>query len=847
MKADWEQVQEIFLAALDHDPKTRQAFVRMSCGESATTFLEVSTLLRSHDEAAEFIEDPPLPVSASSFLGGANELQPGQVIGGYTIRSLLGMGGMGEVYLADDNELGREVAIKLIKRGFASGVAVRQFRREERILAALNHPNIARLYGGAVTAEGTPYFVMEYVTGERLDDYCDQQRLTLRQRLDLFRKVCAAVSYAHQRLIIHRDLKPANIRVTSEGEPKLLDFGIAKLLEKQSDATLAHTITLAPVMTPDYASPEQTRGEPMTTATDIYSLGVVLYQLLTGEKPYGRRIGNAEEMVRAIREKEPGRPSTARKQNESTTRSCKSLESGAPNPAQSLSRSALPDSRALRRDLDNIVLMALRKEPARRYATVERFSEDIRRYLEGRPVFARKDTLGYRTTKFIGRNRLAVTAAALVTFSLVAGIIATTWQARKARQEEAKAKSVNEFLEQMISYSNPYLDSSRKNGRVTTMTDMLDAAAQRLETGDWEPALKAELERIIGGCYSGQGRQRIADEHSAKYVALASRLYRPDDPRRLPALSTQAWLLFSKGDFAASERLYRDLLPRFREAYRRGKADEVDFAMTLNNFACLRRTQGDSHEAVLLFREVLSLNPQLTIDSDSFLQTVRCTLALSLDDEGNFAEALQTARAAVAASQLAGHADTPAFAFLQTVLGGFLTESGNFKEADAALAGAENILRRYFSPVHLWLGDNLRNQATSLYRQGRFAEAKAKNDEALQIYSESFGPYYDQYPTVLVTKGLLLDKTGHASEGEAVLREALQLRLSSLPKDHFWVGMAEGALGECLADEGQRAEAEKMLRAGCDILRNKFGPNDPRTRALRETFASYFPARDLLR
>ncbi len=316
MQSHWESVQEIFLAALDHQPETRGDFVRARCGENGSTYEEVATLLRSHDKAGQFIEQAPLPLTAASLLNEFDELQPGEAVGSYTIRSLLGAGGMGEVYLAEDNELGREVAIKLIKPGFASADILRQFRREERILAALNHPNIARLYGGALTSEGMPYFVMEYVEGERLDRYCAQRGLTIRQRLELFRKVCSAVSYAHQRLVIHRDLKPANIRVTAEGEPKLLDFGIAKLLEPDSTAGLGHTMTLPRAMTPDYASPEQTRGEPMSTATDVYSLGVVLYQLLTGEKPFENSIRTPEEMIQAIREREPTRPSTAVARNQ---------------------------------------------------------------------------------------------------------------------------------------------------------------------------------------------------------------------------------------------------------------------------------------------------------------------------------------------------------------------------------------------------------------------------------------------------------------------------------------------------------------------------------------------------
>src|SRR5438309_871687 len=457
-------------------------------------------------------------MAAERLVDLAGELTAGERLGDYKIISLIGEGGMGEVYLAEDTKLGRKVAIKLLKLRLGTANFVRHFHQEERILAGLTHPNIAQLYGGDVTKNGLPYFVMEYVEGARLDDYSRTKQLSISERLSLFRKVCSAVSYAHHRLVIHRDLKPSNIRVTVEGEPKLLDFGIAKLLDPAT-SEIEQTMTFAAVMTPDYASPEQVRGETMTTASDVYSLGVVLYELLTGQKPYKIDSRTPVNVARAITEQEPTKPSTAVAKRDGS------------------SKIQIPSSKILRGDLDNIVLKALRKEPERRYASVGQFSEDIRRYLEGRPVIARKDTLGYRTSKFIGRNKIAVAAAVLIVLSLVGGIVTTTWQARATRLEKARTERVNVFLGQMLEYSNPLLKFSRNKGNETTMTQVLDEAAKRLESEEFsnQPEVKAELERIIAQSYRYQGRYDLAIRHLQEYVSLQSKLYSANHPKTLAA------------------------------------------------------------------------------------------------------------------------------------------------------------------------------------------------------------------------------------------------------------------------------------------------------------------------
>jgi serine/threonine protein kinase len=437
-----EQVAELVESALEREPSEWGAFLAAACGGDQSLRAEVESLLQYQERARGFIEAPAFQMAAALLDDGAGELQAGQTLDGYQIVALLDEGGMGEVYLARDAELEREVAIKLVKRGLGTADLLRRFRHEEQILASLNHPHIARLFGGGKTKEGLPYFVMEYIEGQPVDKFCDARQLSTAARLQLFRKVCAAVSYAHRHLVVHRDIKPSNILVTPAGEPKLLDFGIAKLLDPERAQSSAHTVTMLGVMTPEYASPEQVRGEPVTTAGDIYSLGVLLYELLTGHRPYHLQSRRPDEIARVICEQEPERPSTAISRREEVPGA-----EGAPArliTPESVGRTRNEQPAQLRRrlagDLDNIVLLALRKEPARRYATVEQFSEDIRRYLEGLPVSARKATFGYRATKFVGRHRVGVASALLVVLAILTGVTTTIWQARVARAERAKAE-----------------------------------------------------------------------------------------------------------------------------------------------------------------------------------------------------------------------------------------------------------------------------------------------------------------------------------------------------------------------------------------------------------------------
>lgn len=415
-------------------------------------------------------------------------------LGNYKVIKEIGRGGMGAVYLAQraDEQYEKRVAIKLIKRGMDTESVLRHFRTERQILAGFDHPNIARLFDGGMTENGLPYFIMEYVEGLPIDEYCNAHALSISERLKLFREVCAAVSYAHRHLVIHRDIKRSNILITVDGVPKLLDFGIAKILQQGNTGEPLATVTSARLMTPEYASPEQVRGESVTTASDVYSLGVVLYELLTGKSPYHFTSQSPYDVARIITETEPKKPSTT-------------VATRDGNP-----KSEVRNPKLLRGDLDNIIMVALRKEPERRYQSVEQFSEDIGRHLETRPVLARKDTVSYRAGKFVRRNRVGTIAAALILLSLIGGVIATTWQAHRAKLAKVRAEHrFNDVRQLAHSVLFDYHDAIKDLPGATRVRERLvKDALTYLDSLAGEASGDPDLQRELAAAYERVGDVR---------------------------------------------------------------------------------------------------------------------------------------------------------------------------------------------------------------------------------------------------------------------------------------------------------------------------------------------------
>ena len=515
---DWQKIKEVFDATVELSAAERRGILEICDGNSRC---EVEKLLRANDEANDFIIEPAF-IDAGFTEENAADFYIGKQIDDYQILKEIGHGGMGTVYLADkaDESFNKKVAIKLIKRGMDTSAVLKRFVMERKILAQLENPNIANLLDGGSTADGLPYLVMEYIEGVPVTKFCDLHQFSIEERLELFRKVCSAVSYAHQNLIVHRDIKPSNILVTEDGTPKLLDFGIAKLLHPDwSLDTADATATIFRAMTPEYASPEQLRGLPVTTTSDVYSLGVVLYELLTGERPY--KIGSCapEEIANLIMTEEPVKPSAVsnfkfQTSNSKTKNETNPNKKKLTNKQTSNLKSKIQNLKSLRGDLDNIILKSLRKEPERRYQSVQEFSEDIRRHLVGLPVTATTDTTFYRVEKFVKRHRAGVFAGSIVILTLLIATFVTSWQTVVAKREQAKAEQrFNQVRKLANTVLFEYNDGVAKlTGSTLLREKMVKDALEYLDNLAVESTGDAGLQSEIAAAY-----QKVGDVQGNPY------------------------------------------------------------------------------------------------------------------------------------------------------------------------------------------------------------------------------------------------------------------------------------------------------------------------------------------
>ena len=629
----WERLQDLFHAAVALGAPERERLLSEACRDDPLLRMQVDRLLTAHERPGGFIESP---IGHPDALAPVDEVfAAGWRLGPYQLMRELGRGGMGAVYLGEraDGLFTQRVAIKVIKRGMDTPQVLARFRAERQILASLDHPNIARLLDGGTSDEGHPYFVMEYIDGQPIDVYADSRALTIPQRLELFLQVAGAVTFAHQRLIVHRDIKPLNILTTSDGIPKLLDFGIAKVLHADADEATS-TVTGWRLLTPDYASPEQVAGTHATTVSDVYSLGVVLYELLTGASPYRLKDRTPAEIALAVSTAEPLRPSAAVTEAGATAPRRAGLIADRAVATGSASRERL--KRRLRGDLDTIVLTALRKEPRRRYQSVEQFAGDVRRHLDGLPVQARPDTFRYRLGKFVQRNRIPVAAGVLAALALVGGTLTTAWQARQARAAQARAE---QRFDQVRKLANTvlfdYHDAIKDLRGATPVRERLvrDALGYldglaREQSND--PSLQRELASayrrvgdVQGGDPKGLGDTRGAEESYSKALGMLEALFRSDSTddrtrRDLADLSLELGnIVWGRGDLAAGlkhARRARGILGPLVAA----SPDDADLRLALHRsldlLGQMSQEAGEIAQATELYRADLNQLEQIPLE-----------------------------------------------------------------------------------------------------------------------------------------------------------------------------------------------------------------------------------------
>jgi serine/threonine protein kinase/tetratricopeptide (TPR) repeat protein len=796
----WQRIEALFGAVVNRPAAERDTYLAQVCEGDEELRLEVLSLLE-RDTSEDFIRDSIAGV-ALSFTARPKDDLTGERIGPYRVTRLVGRGGMGAVYEAerDDEQFHQKVAIKLIKRGMDTDFVRNRFLRERQILASLDHPHIARLLDGGATADGLPYFVMEFVAGEPITDYCRRHRLSVNERLKLFRKVCSAVQHAHGKLVIHRDLKPSNILITEDGAPKLLDFGIAKLLSPDAGEALTRTENALRLMTPEYASPEQARGQAGATTTDVYSLGVVLYELLTGRRPHEFRTYSPAEIERTVRDTAIEEPSK--------------VAGRMTGPLTGLSRS-------LAGDLDNIVLTAMRKEPERRYQSVEQFSEDIRRYLAGMPVMARKDTFGYRSGKFVRRHKAGVAILALLEILAVVMTIQAARIARerdRANQEAATARAVTESLVAMFEVADP----GKTRGNVITARELLDQGAERVVRElKQQPVVQAKLLDTIGQLYQSIGIRDRAQPLLEEALKLRRQALGPEHLDVATSLSHLGEVANLKGDYARSELLLREAFKLRRKLL--GK-EHADVAESLDNLGAFLLNQGNFNEAESLLREALVMRRKLFGAEHKDVAESLTNLGRLMLDTDKLKEAESLYRQALGMRRKLFGPEHPLVASCLMELGVILVKQGDSKEAETLSREALSMNRKLFGEGHPSVTLSLVYLAIVLKKLGKYDEAEQLLRQELAQQRQLFGENYSFLITMRNLAKLLQDK-GSYREAGALYREAL-IRGRKLSGDaHQSVGWNLHDLAVLLYLEGQYAEAEKTERQAIDIFQKSFKPD----------------------
>ena len=868
-EVDWPRVAEIYADALELPLDQRIAFARAQCAEEPTLLDAVQRMLAAGDDAH--------PAFLTSISGDVLEeiaedaTTPLERVGPWRIVREIGRGGMGQVLLAEraDGQFEQQVAIKLLKRGMDSDAILTRFLRERRILAALDHPNIARLLDGGIAEDGRPYFVMEYVDGESITAYADSRRLSVDARLTLFRTVCLAVEHAHRNLVVHRDLKPSNILVSADGRPKLLDFGIAKLLSSPTDALETSTLTATGgrLLTPDYAAPEQFLGGPITTATDVYGLGAVLFELLVGRAPFSST-DSADGSRQRRPDEEPRTASTA-------------LAAGAPN-ADAIAITRGTDAHRLQRqlagDVDTIVATALRAAPDRRYASVGALHDDIVRHQQQMPVRARPDTLGYRVSRFVRRHRVAVLTAGTVAALLVAFGVTTAFQARalarerdRARLEAASAREVSEFLVGVFEVADPLASQRSGDPRAS---DLLDRGATRIESDlAAQPAVQARLLGVIGRAYDNLQRGDRADQLLARSVEL-ERARAPGSPELVAALQWLGRARVRRSDFKQA----RDVFAEAVDIQRRlGPETAAMWGLLVElSGACDGTGNSDTAkivrtEAIDLFRR---LPPSAFGESRAELQRMAELLARGPDTSANHADSVFSRLVAI--ERGATSEDGAPVAMALSAWAYAKSRRRAYAEADSMLGAAEQIYGKV-APGSLALAKVLAQHTLLLNGAGDLARAESLGREAVRILIDQLGEGHREVALARMNLGFVLNKVGKTDEAirldrlnvETFKRDtndavnilpqvqwelglmlyrsgqvqeslgdfagALETFATRFPPTYLATAAVRRDYGAALVDAGRPADAEPILRQAIDVMSARYGADNARVDLVRIT------------
>jgi len=821
--SNWKQIKQIFTEALELEEGERKLFIRKACEDDDKLREEVLSLLRAHEEPGA-LDRSMDEIRMSAVSDARVGYMKGEEIGKYRIIKELGHGGMGSVFLAEraDGEFEQEVALKLLRDAFANEEQVKRFKSERQILASLNHDHIARLLDGGVTANGQPYYVMEHVKGTPIDIYCSGRGLDIKERLNLFLDICSAVQYAHSKLVVHRDLKPSNILVTDDGRVKLLDFGIAKVLGDDFDIETSGPLTRPGMLplTPSYASPEQIRGEPITTASDIYQLGVVLYELLTGSRPFNLKNKSPGQVEKIVCLTQPARPSTV------GLKAAKNLD----KEDQSKTSLAIEKNQnrwknRLKGDLDTITLMALHKEPDRRYNSAEQFSNDIKNYLHGHPVSAYSDSKLYRIKKFISRHKTGTAFSAVILTLIVVYAISITWHSQqtqaaleRAERETEKSEQVVDFMMGMFEAGDPRVEPADQ----VTAKELLDRGLEEANMLDTQPEVQANMYNVIGQVYVSLGRYADAAEILEKAVEIHRQNVGNHNNHVAHYLNDLAVAQTRLGNYDKAYSLHSEALEMFKQDYGSNHPEVANSMLTMG--AWIPVTGID--EAEYLRKEALKIRRELYGDdhlltADALMQVGKIERSSAKPDKAIafFQEALEIRKSKLGPEH-------PDVAKSLTFLGDL------YHLYDIDQEKSEKYFRealRILTEVHDYdkseILHPLAGLASLLLDLKKYDEAIDLYVQNLQIRKDVFG---DNHPSTAEGYGHM--STAYRSAGvldsaEYYGRKSLNLWIELLGPDHVVVSGASGGLATTLAEMRRFEEAESLLERALEIQTKHYGEN----------------------